>query len=993
MDWADWLPPTDLAARVRLEFARVMYPASAGPDEIKGWDAGPDTIDSERLLSASLRCYQAQGPIENARLQKLSQLDRHGWAELMRRTPAMAGETACLSHQETPPLFITVAEMIAANGQVDSALEQLQSVIAQSSRFPLDVVRHADRALLRILRRMRLRDEGAVGGGSLLNQPTISDRMLLWALDGLDAGKSRRAIPTPSADLSLHDRLETTHAIWRSIYARSADDLVQAVDFARQHLVGASDTLPDRPTFVQVALKLDLIEAHMLAQLHHDSFVSPEAWRFDPGEWWQANQTRPQEALRLWIRASMLGRCTPAGATIPNDLPLRLGMRRAAEIAFNEAELLTLRLPQMTIFGLRQARHWFEQCNDLVGVLICEGLIALIYAQSPDGNLAATMTQIESAYMALQSRSRHTWAHNPLPASSSRSKAMLPEWKQLTHLAAHPSDHELDALDPPAWRPWLMRIVICLNRQLDPHAHETAAASAVLYQWVHRHYGVVGSDGGVVEVPADFGNWLEPPATTPIPAPDPHELARPISLAAHEPEGATSLATLAQLRQQISRYFDTGELRDLVDDLGLGDWIARTGSKLEITSSIITYVASRGLVSVFRQSVARLRPDIVWDEGMESAVPPEEQWRSIEEASLLLMRVFRAPESDSASTSFADSQPVHVSLTLHARARERSNLGSLVGRVDIPNTATYTQVAVSLPQSIREALGRLSAELAARTLEVIVEPEEGLHGPCWEAVVALNTQLPSDLPADLPFRFSRRRPESRHPRSLARTAAPLVVSWGATDLARAMVKRGWEPLSQASRFTFEARRAATLHDLSTEPERVRILHLVGRADESYSGINFCVDSKPHIRASKTASAAQPKGGSTWLIQASEVARTFPNLAVCILQGEPGSADGPRRDVERRDATLARAFAADLFAQGIPVVLVLPLLDASVGAAVLHLASKAIADDILPGSNQFLQVIVDIQNLIVERCKANSLESAWELALDVCIYTYEQSAAS
>ena len=592
-------------------------------------------------------------------------------------------------------------------------------------------------------------------------------------------------------------------------------------------------------------------------------------------------------------------------------------------------------------------------------------------------------------YQALQNQSRHSWAPGPLPVASSRASAALPKWEQLKHLAALPSDPQLDGLGPPAWRPWLVRIVICLNRQ------NQAAASSVLYQWVHRHYGVVGSDGNLVEVPADFGTWLEQPgqAATHSPASEYSERADPAGLT-HGSGTSASLASLAQLRQLISRYFNTGDLHDLVDDLGLGAWIAKSGSKLEITSTLITYVATRDMVSIFKHSVARLRPDVVWDESLESAAPPEEQWHSIEEASLLLMRVFRVPETSLAPISPIDSRPAHISLTLQARASERNNLGSLVASVNTPDTTTYLNIATLLPQSMREALNRLSAQLADRKIEVIIEPEEGLHGPCWEALVTLIARRPGDLPADLPFRFCRRRSESRHPRSLARTAAPLLVSWTASDLARAMVKRGWEALSQASRFTFEPRRATTLRELSAEPERVRILHLVGRTDESYSGINFCVESKSQARASKFAvGAAEPKGKPLWLIQASEIARTFDNLALCILQGEPASADGARRDVERRDAILARVFAADLFAQGIPVVLVLPPLDPSLGAEVLRLASQAIAADILPGTTRFLQVIVDMQTLIVEQCKADSLESAWEQALDVCIYAYEQSAVS
>src|SRR5581483_669330 len=62
-NWSDWLPPQDLPTRIRLEFARLAYPAILSAEEvlarIDGWmgERGPD---ADRLASLRLRLLLAQ---------------------------------------------------------------------------------------------------------------------------------------------------------------------------------------------------------------------------------------------------------------------------------------------------------------------------------------------------------------------------------------------------------------------------------------------------------------------------------------------------------------------------------------------------------------------------------------------------------------------------------------------------------------------------------------------------------------------------------------------------------------------------------------------------------------------------------------------------------------------------------------------------------------------------------------------------------------------
>jgi hypothetical protein len=103
-NWADWFPPDDPAARIRLEFVRALYPAYLSPERV---------------------------------LDEIGQL------------PAQ-------------PPTTSDADALAANGEVEHALQ----VTRAAGRQPRRVV-DADRAALRIIRRMRLREEEELGGSSL----------------------------------------------------------------------------------------------------------------------------------------------------------------------------------------------------------------------------------------------------------------------------------------------------------------------------------------------------------------------------------------------------------------------------------------------------------------------------------------------------------------------------------------------------------------------------------------------------------------------------------------------------------------------------------------------------------------------------------------------------------------------------------------------------------------------------------------------------------
>ena len=80
--WADWVPPADLLARVRIEFGLLCtvdgLPAAVPRYEWEGYArADLGSIDRERLASLCLRLRLAKGTIEQAELERWEQLDRY----------------------------------------------------------------------------------------------------------------------------------------------------------------------------------------------------------------------------------------------------------------------------------------------------------------------------------------------------------------------------------------------------------------------------------------------------------------------------------------------------------------------------------------------------------------------------------------------------------------------------------------------------------------------------------------------------------------------------------------------------------------------------------------------------------------------------------------------------------------------------------------------------------------------------------------------------
>jgi hypothetical protein len=910
---------------------------------------------------------------------------------------------ACLAHRRVPPLFVATAEVLAADGEVDRALPLLRRVTSDVRAYPPDVVRHAERALLRIVRRMRLRDEREGSSGSLAESLDPADRALLLVLDGLDGPKSQEPPPpVPATVADAPARLAWLHALWVTFYAPAhvGTRARQALSWAHSLLLPAAAAPPDATDdFVRPSLLLDVGEVDLLAVAVRTARPPEELRRaadaFDALAWWEQHQDRPAEALRLHLRAAALGR-SGASAAVPGALVARLGIRAAAEIALDEGERLALRLPDRAPPLLARSREWFARGDDRVGALLAAGARTLCYAAAASDSLSEALDEAGSVYAALRAE---------------RQGLGLPSWDLLEQLAAAPEEPALDGLEPRGWRPWLIRLIGCLALARQARAPVSSTARAELLRWVQLRYG--RSAGDALALPADFAGWLEALAA----APDRVGADRADSAGSvREDEVADAdPVALAPLVQIVTGHLTVGEIADLARSLDLSTLegpIASRSTGTPATSTELAHLADllvqelsrRGRLWELGPALSRLRPDLLWDEWRgndrpvrfaASPLAPEGR------PSGLVLRVFPAEVPPPDPIRPTDVAPVRVSLTVQHAAPAPAGqtvaaptTGLVVAATGhTPGLAPYHQAVQALPSTLRDLLRSLDPLDPLDPLQVVVEPTSDLHGPPWDALAALAADRGARLPRDLPFRFVRRVASARPPRPTSHSAPARVVAWAPAGTAVRMALRGWEQLRSSRGFDVDVRTDEAIWDIGSARESVQVLHLIGVGEESYGQPRFRIldesDRRVNVGQRSIASGADDsflEERSARLVKAEDVEVAFPSLALCVVQGPPGRLTPQRLDGDRYDAALARAFAADLSLHGVPLVVVLPSLEPRLAIEALAPVAGAVELGLGTRTAPFLEALSQTQTLIVEAMVGRaSYEEASEWAFDVCLY--------
>jgi hypothetical protein len=949
--WLDWLAPDDLLARVRLEFIRGTYPSILGANEVLRAITLPElpmpgTIDAERLASAVLTVRASIAPIGAADISLVSQAE----------VPEGLVPTRNV-HWAFAPLTTVLAEALAALGAVDEALERLSIAgrAFEQSTNKLDSVAHVERAMLRIVRRMRLRDEGRGLTGPLTSSADplagsarLADRELIWSLDGLDGPKG--AYPqAPRIDLQIpaneHDPAKWRHARWRTLCSQ-AWDMEMLSEFSREsHLV----QLTPASSFAECSSYLDAIEANGLAEQMGARRPHPELMRqgeFTPERWWRRHPERPEEASRLYMRYAALAHDRPLRPDLPSDLNRRLGNRRLAEIALDEAEMLALRLPELAWQLFELSKTLFGVCHDDVGTLLaCTGA-ALSMARAGNRHAASDLIADVSA-------------------SGIQSLSFVPPWTNVSDLAHVLARHELDSLGPAGWRPWLIRL-LAVHTWATPDP-DSDTKLQLLLSWIREHYGLLLRSGHEewsapdVALPAELDQWLEAQAP---------KVSRTQVLAAYllnpsvfyrrrwrhvrelREEHRSPVRPLAEIIlfsfPALAIIFLTGFLLVYVptthSQLGTNIFI---GLEIVVVIAVIAaYIARRKIGDHAYQTRARYPAFSVRGTPIQGVITVNLSAQPSESAEVVL-------ESDGRVVSS--------------------------GMVKLPETSRpYDELASLVPDDLAAGIGRLRAA-AGHTQRVIqLQLQPGLGAPCWEALLANG---PAGEQAHVsPLRIVR---------TVQRRTARPTVSWPSivnvlsvvSDLHQDdMATQGWREPALAHRCSHRILRDSRIFETDFKADDVQVLHLVAAPVDTAAG--------HRLELGYRAGAPEFERGfgrlSGRLLKPSDLLDLFPQMAVCVLQATPHEGIN-RTDADRRQAGLLRLMAEEIFCRGVMAVITIPPLPSPVATELL----RTIADAIFSRPRRPIAILADAVRRAVATTESRlGVDAASERVFDLCLYATE-----
>ncbi|MBO0805910.1 MAG: ATP-binding protein, partial [Nocardiopsaceae bacterium] len=369
-EFFDWIQPDDLLARVRIEWGLIAPPDDRKLAEWETYAADHfGTIDAERLASQCLRIRLARGVVERSVIERWEGIDRyeHGW------------QPSCSAHDLVPPLFVTLAEAWSALGEPRRALDLLdrRRNAALGTRADETTIRHADAEAIRIARHFRLEDQRALltrllytsaGGPGSLELHDDARRAMAVVL-----GESWPL--TPEMD-DAAERPASWHSWWQ---CQPPDaEVVQLPGWGR----GAS-------TELAADIELDLEE---MRQLDHP--MLPELrerladWLARPRPAPRIRSADPYRDARVAMRRAALAGEPPQP---PPEVPRRL----LAEMAFDEAEMLALRLPSAAARLFGYAYDAYRASGDRLGQSrAAESRAALTgekYPQAPVGPPGASV--------------------------------------------------------------------------------------------------------------------------------------------------------------------------------------------------------------------------------------------------------------------------------------------------------------------------------------------------------------------------------------------------------------------------------------------------------------------------------------------------------------------------------------------------------------------------------------------------------------------------
>jgi len=163
--------------------------------------------------------------------------------------------------------------------------------------------------------------------------------------------------------------------------------------------------------------------------------------------------------------------------------------------------------------------------------------------------------------------------------------------------------------------------------------------------------------------------------------------------------------------------------------------------------------------------------------------------------------------------------------------------------------------------------------------------------------------------------------------------------------------------------------------------------MIGVVEETNAGLRLRLNDAS-FTANSMNQASFADGSSDFLLRSEDAMSRFTALQLVVLQCSPSlasSSSAERFESDRKDAALARLFAAELFAQGAPMVIVIPSLGPEMSVAVLEMLARAISKR-HRGNRTLQDAIVDVRAIVAKADESKKGEPATrETALDICFY--------
>jgi len=922
-NWADWQPPDDLPARLGLEFLRALYAVQLGPAELLGHravdssrtrtrDVPPASIDADRLTAAFLVLEGHVG------------LPHEVPAASVEASSRLSATPRCQAHLAFPPLRIAAREAQAARGEIEAAVMALEADI-KSESLPAYFRPEAERALLRIAIRSRLLDQ-RVGWSSRLAADWLqSDQKLL-----LTAAALGLPLDVPSKPGAGHDEGQSSqelesnrqaldHLNWRAGRLRRPKGLP---------IAGSADT------YLYLSQRLDRVEAALVGRER-----IPDFWYFISDLDDHLTKSSIHELLArvpvvkrlvLLLRLYALSGSADFAPT-HSDLVLRVGSRRAAELAFEEGSLLGLRLPDQAVHLLEVARDWSGTGPnpDPLGAFRVSIATALLLTRRKDASeLDKCLTEIRQRFDACLS--------------------LRPDLAEGLESFGTPPGTDVPRL------------------LLSGRASGTGGPEMVSWwgwhPWLVRWFSVLARSSGD-----------SPPRSElrPVRRFSLHRLA----LMAPGPE----------LRRVRRFYYDQRQTvpPDLYQALGESRFWLALDRAWEYLASGLLFMAS---VSTFICMVGWVVCLVIWPFHLKSDSHPFGLYALYLFGGFMVSafvgallsehlerrrahkpnRVEEHPQVAAAPVVATSTALGHSILTVEAKtgraalvriaSHEANPTDELIGTEDYVSRARklYDGGFIDLRYPAPETKGE-PARIEPRDVILLLGEKSTAIQP-WEAIIALK-DVATEGPLRMDLRFIRRLATLATKGPDKPFVAPIeVITWTSSrDVqATSWSRLAWSGLnrgdSESHRGPLYRHQAGPIVSSDVTRRGVGLLHMVGTFRATYGGGG---GSGIDLGDSSTPSVIGPE----------EIARRFPDLRLCVLQGTPD--DDSRRSLNTRDAAeRSRLLAAELAGLGVPAVIVLPSLPVMIGVEAIQLIAGVLAnaDNPARARARFLKILLAVFDL-------------------------------